>query len=105
MASSRQSIRAVGESHGDRRRAQILRAASHHFAQGGYAGTSLESISQEVGISQPGLLHHYPTKQDLLRAVLEDRDRDDGRRLIGALTRDGLEILDSLKGLVEHNQS
>jgi AcrR family transcriptional regulator len=27
-----------------------------------------------VGLSQAGLLHHFPTKADLLTAVLEDRD-------------------------------
>ncbi|GAA4734030.1 TetR/AcrR family transcriptional regulator [Modestobacter marinus] len=56
------------------RRQQILAAAAQAFAETGFHGTSLADVATRVGVSQPGLLHHYPNKQALILAVLEERD-------------------------------
>ena len=64
----------TGYAKGRARRAQILRAAETTFAERGYRGTSLATIARAVGITEAGLLHHFPTKQDLLIGVLESRD-------------------------------
>lgn len=60
---------------GRRRRAQILVDAMRLFSRGGYGDTSLSDIAKAVGVSKSTLLHHYPSKELLLSAVLAERDR------------------------------
>jgi AcrR family transcriptional regulator len=56
---------------GRARREQLLDVALEAFAAQGYRGTSVGAIAERVGLSEPGLLHHYPTKVALLQATLE----------------------------------
>lgn len=61
------------------RRRQILEAATAAFARRGYAGSSLREIADEVGVTVPGLLRHFGSKEELLTAVLDKwgQDTDD----------------------------
>ncbi|PRB17415.1 TetR/AcrR family transcriptional regulator [Microbacterium sp. MYb62] len=59
---------------GRRRRAQILADATRLFSRDGYGDTSLQDIATAVGVSKSTLLHHYASKELLLRAVLTERD-------------------------------
>jgi AcrR family transcriptional regulator len=62
------------------RREQILEAAFEVFAARGYHRGSFQDVADRLGVSQSSLFHHFPTKHDLLLAVLELRDRA-GERL------------------------
>ncbi|MCK9751350.1 TetR family transcriptional regulator [Pseudomonas syringae] len=66
---------------GEVRKAEIIKAAMTLFARDGYAGASLTNIAKVAGLSQVGLLHHFPTKLVLLQAVLEHRDQYIAARL------------------------
>ena len=58
---------------GRARREQILDSAIEHFASAGYHRTSINQIARDVGLTGPGLMHHFPTKQHLLLAVADRR--------------------------------
>jgi AcrR family transcriptional regulator len=61
----------------EERRAEIVRAALEVIAERGYRGASLAAVAERVGLTQQGLLHHFPTKEALLVAVLGERDQWD----------------------------
>lgn len=58
---------------GDRssRSNEILDGAAEIFAEYGYHGSSLRHISRHVGISHPGMLHHFASKDALLGGVID----------------------------------
>lgn len=56
------------------RRNTILAAAHAVFAARGYRGGSLQEVADRVGMSQTSLLHYFPSKSELLLAVLNWRD-------------------------------
>ncbi|MEW1694900.1 TetR/AcrR family transcriptional regulator [Streptomyces sp. NPDC093249] len=83
----------------EERRAEILRAALEVIAERGYRGAALGAVAERVGLTQQGLLHYFPTKESLLVAVLEERDRWDTS---GGRDREKWR-LDLLDSLVEYN--
>ncbi|MFE7479123.1 TetR/AcrR family transcriptional regulator [Streptomyces sp. NPDC057552] len=88
----------------EERRAEILRATLEVIAERGYRGATLGAVAERVGLTQQGLLHYFPTKEALLVAVLEDRDRwDTGGGRGGAGGEDGAWRLELLGSLVEYN--
>ena len=54
------------------RRVAILAAARHEFATRGYYGAGTAEIARGAGCSEPMLYKHFPSKQALFAAVLED---------------------------------
>ncbi|MEG1678687.1 MAG: helix-turn-helix domain-containing protein, partial [Stenotrophomonas sp.] len=58
---------------GEKRRQQILDAAMRVFARDGYSNASIAEVATDVGLTLPGLLHYFPSKTDMLLAVLEVR--------------------------------
>src|SRR6476661_10532002 len=81
-------------------RDRVVLAALRAYATNGYSGSSLAGIAAAAGLTTAGLLHHFPSKEELLIAVLQERDRQDGERF--HLRRSvGLDALDALVQLVE----
>ncbi|MFD5797703.1 TetR/AcrR family transcriptional regulator [Streptomyces diastatochromogenes] len=80
----------------EERRAEIVGAALEVIAERGYRGASLAAVAERVGLTQQGLLHYFPTKDALLVAVLQERDRWDA-------VPDTRWRVDLLASLVEYN--
>lgn len=57
----------------EERLASILEVAARQVAARGYFGLSLQGVADEVGITQPGLLHYIGSKEGLLRLLVEQR--------------------------------
>ncbi|WP_300008307.1 TetR/AcrR family transcriptional regulator [Pseudonocardia sp.] len=76
------------------RREQILAAATEAFARGGFAGTGLEAIATEAGVTRVILYRHFDSKADLYRAVLA-RARDNLGAAVGPPGYTG-QIVDAL---------
>jgi len=55
---------------GERRRTTIVEEAIRQFGREGYAGASLGSIAQAVGVRKQTLLYYFPNKDALLEACL-----------------------------------
>jgi AcrR family transcriptional regulator len=65
---------------GEDRRNRILAVAQRVLIRNGWRNTTLGQIAREAGVSPPGLLHHFASKEQLLLAVLDARDADDDAR-------------------------
>ena len=61
--------RTVGSA-ADLTRRRILDTASDLFVEHGYAGTSIRDISERLGMTKGSLYYHFPSKEDLLLALL-----------------------------------
>jgi AcrR family transcriptional regulator len=92
-----------GTTKGAKSRAAILDAAVPIMANNGYRGASLASIAEAAGLTQAGLLHHFPSKEQLLISLLDDRDHKDGQRVKASIAQHGPDVLASLEELVAYN--
>ena len=78
-----------------RKRTAILKAATEVFGLKGYANASLSEIAERVGMTHAGVLHHFGSKENLLRETVRFRDVSDLAEL-------GLERLPTDRGLFDH---
>jgi|EndMetStandDraft_5_1072996.scaffolds.fasta_scaffold492681_1 AcrR family transcriptional regulator len=86
------------------RRRQILDVATREIAASGFRGASLAEIADSVGVSQPGLLHHYPSKAALLLAVLEQKSAEDTQLVDEVFANGDASVGQAMTALVAMNQ-
>lgn len=56
------------------KRREILHEGLLAYAESGSAGPSLRSVAARVGLSDRGLLHYFPSREQLFVAILRERD-------------------------------
>lgn len=89
---------------GDLTRITALQAAAAQISEVGFHKTTISNVAARAGISQSGLLHHFPSKSALLAAVLDQREQDDSDFLFGeGVTPMGWAAFDSLVALTARN--
>jgi AcrR family transcriptional regulator len=89
------------QARGEARREAILDAAVRLFARHGFRGTGILGLAKEVGITHAGVLHHFGSKERLLLAVVDRRDREQAGLIehLGRLR--GLESLRAIELIAE----
>lgn len=59
------------------RQKAIIRAARDSFAEHGVTGSSLRDVAERAGIAHASVLYHFPSKDELLLAVLAFSDEEE----------------------------
>ena len=62
---------------GEATREKILTAAEALVMERGYAGTSLDDLLQVTGLTKGAFFHHFKSKAELSRAIIERYARED----------------------------
>lgn len=63
---------------GDERREQILQTAIELFSKNGFSGTTTKKIAKEAGVSEAMVFRHFSSKDELYKAILHSKVREDG---------------------------
>jgi AcrR family transcriptional regulator len=66
-------------------RAQLIDVATRLFAAHGYDGTSIEAVLADSGVSRGSLYHHFPGKEALFLAVMEEIGRRAAQPVLEAM--------------------
>jgi AcrR family transcriptional regulator len=69
----------------DEARRLILDAAEKRLARQGPEGLRLQDIARDVGISHPAILHHFESREGLVRALIARTNKQLRDSLLGAL--------------------
>lgn len=54
-------------------RAHVQRVALEMFIEDGYDKTSLREIAERLGVTKAALYYHFPTKDDIVKSLIEQR--------------------------------
>ena len=68
-------------------RAALLAAARELFAEHGFSATGREQIAELAGVTRGALYHHFGSKEQLFRAVVEQLEEELGEKVMLAAAR------------------
>lgn len=77
------------ERRGATSRASLLLSARRLFSEHGFHGTSVGDIADAAGLRKPSLFHHFPTKEALYRAVMDEMFSELATAIAGAASARG----------------
>ena len=103
MAPARPTVPAASErpAHRPSAREAMLDAAEAHLGEGGTL--TLDSAARAAGVTKPGLMYHFSTKEQLLGAILDRMTARYEREMLALVAaRHGAEIEDFAEAPAEH---
>ena len=59
--------------HPSARRVLLMEAAVRTFARLGFAGTRMDDVAEEAGVAKGLLYRHFPSKEALFQAIMQER--------------------------------
>jgi AcrR family transcriptional regulator len=86
-------------------RLQIVEAALRCFVDLGYSGTTTTVIAEKAGLSRGAMLHHFPSKIDIVRAAVEHlhaKRLKAFRKAIDKMPRDATRPRKALEAYLDH---
>jgi TetR/AcrR family transcriptional regulator len=104
--SARSQTRRVRRLPAAARRDQLIEAATRLFSERGFGGTTTREIAQAAGMNEALIFRHFPHKEDLYAAILEEKAREAGTEgwvadlRAAAETGDDLDVLRRLMSLI-----
>jgi AcrR family transcriptional regulator len=72
---------------GDETRQRILTACRRIISEAGAAALTFDAVAQDLGVSKQAVLYWFPTKQDLLRELMQPWIRGEAEAVCKALRR------------------
>ena len=91
----------AASSRGRATRERIVAAAARCFAASGYRGVSLRDVATEAGLSHPGVLRHFSSREQILDAVVTRFELENEQWLAARTDVPPQRLI----ALAEHNQS
>jgi AcrR family transcriptional regulator len=70
-------------------RTRLLNAAVRVFDRKGYVGASVREVAELAGVTKPALYYHFGSKEGVLRAILDQAQREFAEVAARALARSG----------------
>lgn len=64
---------------------EILEAATKLLGEYGFQGTTLARVADIVGLTEPGVLHYFPSKVHLLQGVLEYHEQKEAETYLNEI--------------------
>lgn len=71
----------------DSARGKLLQMAAHLFRNKGYERTTVRDLASAVGIQSGSIFHHFKSKDEILRSVMEETIRYNTALMRAALTQ------------------
>lgn len=87
--------------------ARIMKAMRECILSKGIKATSTNDVARQAGVSRGALMHHYPSKEMLMQAALEDllsREIESVSNMAQAVKAGNLDLDSLLQTLLEHFQ-
>lgn len=95
----------VSDAHRAARRDQILEAAMLRFAEGGFHATGMAEVIAATGLSAGAVYRYFPSKEALIRAIVEERVLDTAKegfqRILDAGVDDPIEAVAAALAIID----
>jgi AcrR family transcriptional regulator len=78
------AVKRLRERQAEATRQLLIDVARERFTERGFAGTSVEDITERAGVARGALYHHFSGKDALFRSVYEAVQADTAARVVGA---------------------
>jgi AcrR family transcriptional regulator len=69
-------VKSRREQYSQETKAALLKAATHRFAERGFAGTALEDVAADIQATRGAVYHHFANKNALFQAVFDELETE-----------------------------